>query len=286
MNGDRDFDRMLTRWLDDGADLAPERYVWAALEEVDRKGQRETWGARLEATAMKVKPAAPLLGVAAVIVLALATIRLLGDNTGVPTPTSTPTFVPATPEPSPTSLPVTSLQEIVIGESLLAKGWTLDQTIVDRSAVIMYPTRSEDASADARAQLGTLVAGIVTEITGSGDDVYMSWVAEFRTEEDADRMLAFYLEDFESRNGWGLTLDGTSTADAPEGANFVGRTTRLASGAPSGDPVPAAIRIWRAGNVLVAIGGFFQYDERLVHFLGDSMAARARSYAGIDISQS
>lgn len=282
MNRDRDFDQTLRRWLDDEANQAPDRYVWAALDKVDRTGQRGAWSSLLEGTLMKLKPAAPLLGLAAVVVLVLATIRILGEDVEVSTPTATPTVIPATPEPTPTRRPVTSLEEIVIGESRLPIEWALDRTVVDRSAVITYPTRSTESAADARALLDTLVAGIATEITGSADDDYVSWVAEFRSAEDADRILAVYLEDFASRDGWALAPNGTSTADGPEGASFVGRTTRLVAGAPAGDPVPAIIRIWRVGNVLVAICGFFEYDEGLVHFVGDNMAARARTYAGLE----
>ncbi len=55
MNRERDFDQTLARWLDDGADQAPERIVWAALEETERIAQRGARQALLEGLVMKLK---------------------------------------------------------------------------------------------------------------------------------------------------------------------------------------------------------------------------------------
>ena len=96
MNHERDFDQTLRHWLDDGADQAPERFVWAALDQVERTAQRGAWRASLEGLLMNLKPAAPILGVAAAIVLAIAAYQLLvGANVGNPdpSPSSTPRLI-------------------------------------------------------------------------------------------------------------------------------------------------------------------------------------------------
>jgi hypothetical protein len=284
MNRERDFDQTLRSWLADGADRAPERFVWAALEEVDRIGQRPAWRAALEGFLMKLKPAAPILGVAAVVVLAIAMFQLLGSRDGVGEPSDSP--VP-TATPRPTTLPtptrpaVTSLDEIVLGEAHAVPGMSLDTTDRDATHVIVYPTRSARATELAVRELDAFVAGIVTELSGS-DSVMVSWVAEFRTPSDAERALAVYLEDFSAPDGWDLELVGTSTADGPEGANFEGSTTRFLPGLPGDEAVPAFVRVWRYENVLLAIGGFHDYDDGLIHYLGDNMAGRAQSYTGAD----
>ena len=96
MNREVDFERTIRSWLDDGANRAPERFVWAALEDVERMPQRGAWWALLEGTLMKLKPAAPLLGVAAVVIVAIAMYQLFGGNVG------------ARNEPSPTPRTFTS----------------------------------------------------------------------------------------------------------------------------------------------------------------------------------
>jgi hypothetical protein len=232
---------------------------------------------------MNIKQAAPVLGITAVVVLAIAAFQLLGPLGRVGGPNATPeptvTAIP-TPLPTPTLRPVTSLDEIVLDEGRVGRGFTLDNTYRDATEIATYPVRSARATDLALRELATLQGGVATELSAS-DAVIVSWVAEFRGEVDAERALGIYLDDFTASDGWGLELVGTSTAEGPEGANFEGTTTRFVSGRP-GEAVPALIRIWRYGRVLLAVGAFFDYDEGRVHFLGDNMAGRAQRYTGMD----
>jgi hypothetical protein len=52
-----------------------------------------------------------------------------------------------------------------------------------------------------------------------------------------------------------------------------------------GEAVPALIRIWRYTEGFSSRwvpSSFFDYDEGMVHFLGDTMAGRAQRYTGMD----
>ena len=91
MNRDLDFDQALRDWLDEGSDHAPERFIWAALEDVERSAQRGAWRVSLEERLVNMKPVALVLVTAAVIVAALAGYQLIaGPNVGNPGPTPTP----------------------------------------------------------------------------------------------------------------------------------------------------------------------------------------------------
>jgi hypothetical protein len=96
MNRQRDVDQLLRTWLEDGLDQAPERFVWAALEQVDRAPQRGAWRVSLEGFLMRFQPAAPILGVAAVAIAAVALyVAFAGGNVGDPGPTDTPAPSPS-----------------------------------------------------------------------------------------------------------------------------------------------------------------------------------------------
>ncbi len=64
-------DQIVTRWVDEGPEVAPERFVWAALDQVERTPQRGRWRVTLENTPMLLKFAVPVLGAAAAIVLGI-----------------------------------------------------------------------------------------------------------------------------------------------------------------------------------------------------------------------
>jgi hypothetical protein len=92
-------DDVVTRWVDDGPEAAPERFVWAALEQVERTPQRRAWRSALENTPVLLKVAVPVLGAAAVIVLAIFAFgRLIPALTG--SPQESPAAV-VSPEPRP-----------------------------------------------------------------------------------------------------------------------------------------------------------------------------------------
>ncbi|HTI30386.1 MAG TPA: hypothetical protein VL687_08520 [Methylomirabilota bacterium] len=82
MNREPNVDEIVARWVDDGPEVAPERFVWAALEEVERMPQRGAWRIALENTPMFNKIALPVLGVAAVALVAILAYQQLGTDRG------------------------------------------------------------------------------------------------------------------------------------------------------------------------------------------------------------
>src|SRR5258708_3643165 len=85
MNREPNVDEIVARWVDDGPEVAPERLVWAALEEVERTPQRGAWRVSLENAPMFKKIAVPVLGVAAVVLVAIIAYQLGTDRaTGEP----------------------------------------------------------------------------------------------------------------------------------------------------------------------------------------------------------
>jgi len=272
MSHERNFERVLRSWVDEGADLAPERFVWTALEAAETTPQREAWQASLEGLIMKLKPAAPILGVAAVAILAIVTYQLFAKPVG-----QEPTPMPsASPTASPVRLTVADLEMVVIGGSTLPAGWELAETIVGRSSLVTYPTRSETGASTALAEIESFEAGLAREFSGP-DGVYANWVVVFKTEADAQRAAAVYLADFVDPASWGLELTGTSGIDGPEGAKFTGSTVRFFAGPPGSEPIPVEIRIWRVGRILVALAATIESGaDPGLHMLGDNMVNRAR----------
>ena len=266
MNRERDFDQALRHWLDDGADQAPERFVWAALEETERIAQRGAWQASLEGFLMKLKTAAPYLGVAAVVVLALAAYQLvLRPDIGGPNESASP---------SARAITADDLPSIVLSADLPA-GWTLDNTVTANSSVILYPTRSVEGSARIMEVVGTLVGGQANEFTGPPEGgIYTSWVALFDSPEDAQGALEIYLPDFESADGWGLSA-ATLPALGDESHLFSGTTLRLVAGPAGTDPVLSQVYIWRVGSLLLAAAGFFDYDATTLQSVALEMNTRA-----------
>jgi hypothetical protein len=92
-------DQIVTRWVDDGPEVAPERFVWAALDQVERTPQRGSWSLALENTPMLLKFAVPVLGAAAVILVAIFAFGRIN-----PEPAGTPAESPAAVV-SPSSTP-------------------------------------------------------------------------------------------------------------------------------------------------------------------------------------
>src|SRR5437773_271147 len=82
MNREPKVDEIVARWVDDGPEVAPEGFVWAALDEVERTPQRGAWHLALENASMFKKIAIPVLGVAAVVLVAFIAKQQLGTDRG------------------------------------------------------------------------------------------------------------------------------------------------------------------------------------------------------------
>lgn len=260
MNRDDDTDRLLHAWLDEGAMQAPERVVWAALEETERIPQRRAWVRALDGLLLRFRPAAGVLGVAAVLALA-AYLLLAGRNMGDTSPT-------------PRVVTLEDLTSIVVWEDTAPRGWRLDNLVSNPREVLVIPIRSLSGSElDAMEEPRGYLGGRYTDFSGQ-DAIFISWATLFDSENDAQAALAFYLNEMAAGDAWGLG-PGQPARLGDEGRVFTGETRALMGGT-RGDPVPARIYLWRVGNLLLAAGGWFEYDPQELRAVAEGMDARAR----------
>jgi hypothetical protein len=80
MNRDRNVEDIVARWVDEGPDAAPERFVWAALDAVEHAPQRGSWRIALENMPMIAKLVVPIVGAATVLVIAILAYQQLGGG--------------------------------------------------------------------------------------------------------------------------------------------------------------------------------------------------------------
>ncbi len=82
MTHERDIERILDHWLADGPDMAPDRVLDAVADRIERQSQQPAW--RLHWRDSHVNTLVkPLLGVAAVVVVAVIGVNLVGGS-GLP----------------------------------------------------------------------------------------------------------------------------------------------------------------------------------------------------------
>lgn len=267
MNVERDREPELRAWVSEGVDRVPERFVWAALDDIERLPQRRPWRAGIEGFAAHLRPAAAVLGVAAAIVVALVvTVRVALPDDGVGGPGRP--FV------------LNDLERIVVWEDTMPPTWTLDNLVSNPEQVRIIPIRSlTDEEIDALvADKARYLGGRYTDFSGP-DSVFISWATAFERDVDAAEAMGFYEDEMAAPSGWGLG-PGTSTGLGDAGLVFEGATTRL-MGAP-GDPVPMQLYLWRRGNVLLALGGWFEFDRDELRGIADAMDARAIAVEGAE----
>jgi hypothetical protein len=254
MNRDRDFDQTLRHWLDDGADRAPERYVWAALDDVERTEQRGAWQASLEGILMKLKPAAPILGVAAVVLLAIAAIQLVGRNVGQP-------------DPTPRAFTSADLPNIVLTEGNAPEGFTYDYQETGYQA-LTTPLRP---GGPIIPQTG-FVESLLTQLNSTEAGGYVTWSALYETSAQAQEAFVYLVNEHESQTfeGWGMDrlTDGPALGD--ESASFLGAAY---------DFDTARVHLWRVNNLVLAAVSVGDVDDPSGNELlavAEEMDARAR----------
>jgi hypothetical protein len=232
MNRERDFDLTLRHWLDDGADQAPERFVWAALDKVERTAQRGARQASLEGFLMKFKSAAPYLGVAAAIVLALAAYQVfVGPDVGDAGPS---------PSPSPTPRLLTSadLPNIVLTEANAPDGLTVDATESGALALVV-PLRPGGPIIDQTAFVDALQTNLNSTETGG----YVSWSALFETAAAAEVAFTFLVDEHGSA-GWGMLRSSVDPGLGDESVTYTGAAYDIFS--------RNIVHLWRVDNLVLA----------------------------------
>jgi hypothetical protein len=130
-----------------------------------------------------------------------------------------------------------------------------------------------DAELEARGEPAGLLAGRYTDFL-SPDGAFMSWSALFATDSDAAAALPFYEHEMEAADAWGLG-PGEAIAFGDGGHLFTGETTAFTGPPGTNEPIHAQVYLWRDGNLLLAIGGWFDFDPAQVLAAAEGMDARA-----------
>src|SRR5688572_3852233 len=86
MTQERDLDRVLDRWMDDGPTIVADRVIATAMTDVHTTRQRGARWALLKELFMTMKPAMTMLGIAAVAIVALAAFQILAEGGGIGAP--------------------------------------------------------------------------------------------------------------------------------------------------------------------------------------------------------
>jgi hypothetical protein len=270
MSLERDTDRRLRAWISEGADSAPERFVWAALDEIERVPQRSSWRTAVDSLlghglGRWLSPVAGLVSAAAVVVVALAIATVAGPRVGV--------------APGTRHFEVADLPAIVVWQDTKPATWMLDNLVSNTTEVRRIPIRSMAGSQiDTLPDPPGLLGARYTNFSGP-DSAFMSWAIVFERDLDAEAALPFYQHELEAQEAWGLG-PGEAVPLGDEGHLFEGETTALV-GQPTGvDPHPAAIYLWRDGNLLLALGGWFAFDSGELQAVAEGMDHRAAQVAG------
>lgn len=96
MTHERDIERLLDRWLDDGATEAPDRVLETVADRIERQPQRPAWRFLLREVPVSSNARAALVAVVAVVVIAVAAVGYSAFGR-----ISNPAIIGASPTPSP-----------------------------------------------------------------------------------------------------------------------------------------------------------------------------------------
>jgi hypothetical protein len=250
MNRRTDFDDQLRDWADLGDERLPSRYLEAALAQIETTQQRGAIWWPLEELFMKLKPAAPIFGIAAVVLLAVAAYQVFGtSNVGYA-------------EPTPRAYTTEDLPNIIITEATLPDGATIGGTR-SGSPVLMEPLRPGGDVIDASA----VVDGLATDVDFLDDGIYTTWSVLFETSADAEQAFDFIVAEHESEEGWDVGASRTDPNLGDESAAWTGELYELAGESDS--------IVWRENNLLLAAVGWGDSDVARLRSIADGMAARS-----------
>jgi hypothetical protein len=246
-----ELDPVVSDWLDDGADQAPERFVWAALDEVERTPQRVAWVATTEEFLMQFKRAAPVLGIAAAVVVAIVAFQILGSPS-VGDPEQTPRVY------APEDLP-----DIILSEGSALEGLEPQaDTRTSGSDALVAPLRPGGETIDTTHFVDALRVDLEGSIGG-----FTTWAALFETPEAAADALAFLVTEHESPEGWGLAASREDPNLGDESAAWTGRQYDMRS---------AHTIMWRQDNLILAAVGWAEWEAEEVRMIADLMADQAK----------
>jgi hypothetical protein len=256
-----DLDRRLREWLEPGAARAREAAVWEVIDRAEQTAQRPRWRSRAASMFDQLIPMLRPVGAVAVVLLAVVVgASLVARNVGQP-------------DAGSRLFTAENLDSIVVWEDTKPTTWHLDNLVSNPNAVLAIPARSmSDAEWIDHAAFASLEGARYTDFTGV-DAIFMSWGAVFADiggARDAFNLLAHELG---GDDGWGLG-SGAPVDLGDEGTVFTGATTKL-MGRQAADPVESRMYLWRQGNVVLSLAGWFEYDEAELEAVARAMDARA-----------
>lgn len=257
-----EFDRRVREWLELGAERAREAVIWEAIDLVEQTAQRPRWRTRIADAFHRAGPMLRPIAVAAVLLLGIVAIAALSArNVG-------------DPDETPRALSTADLDAILVWEGTKPASWHLDNLVSNPNAVLAIPARSmsEDEWISQPA-FRTLSGGRYTDFTGE-DAIFMSWGTTFSSLGGARDAFDAIARELGGDQGWGLGT-GVTTDLGDEGVVFTGDTTALMGGGPT-DPVASRMYLWRVGNAVLSVGGWFDYDEDELERVARAMDARAK----------
>jgi hypothetical protein len=253
MTHQRDLDRVLDRWMDEGPTIVADRVIATAMTDVHTTRQRGARWAPLKELFMTMKPAAALVAVTLIAALGFAAYQLwAGDGIGR--------------APEPRIFAASELPEIVMNADEAPPGMELDGIYTDRNEVLLRPIISvEGPEAQPYTEQPGFVAGRFTEFSNEQSGV-LSWASLFETTADAERALAVYVEEVQSASGYGL-MSRVDAALGDEGAFY----------SDGNDPeFNAQVYLWRVGNLVLAAATYGDFDPGELGRLAEGMDDRAR----------
>jgi hypothetical protein len=260
MNVERNTDRRLRAWVAEGIDRAPERFVWAAIDEVERMPQRRPWRTALDGLSARLRPVAGVLaGAGAVVAAVVVLLQVVGPIDR--------------PGPAGRDFTLPDLDRIVLWEDTRPSTWRLDNLVSNPDEVLRIPVRSmTDGQLEALEHPPGYISGRYTDFTGQ-DAAYMSWGTVFESAADAAAAFPFFQNEMSSPAAWGLRPRPIELGDG--GFVYEGETTAFVSPPTGVDPIPATVYLWRDGNALLAVGGWFNFDADELRTVAEGMDARA-----------
>lgn len=264
MNRNRDFEETLKDWLDDGADHAPERYIWSALDDVERTAQRGAWLVSLEELLVTIKLPALVLGTAAVIIItALATYQLAGPNPGGPG---------ASPSPSSSSQPAADpftaedLPNIVLTAANAPDGLTVDATETGAAAFVVPLRDDSHPGGPFMDQIG-FVDALMTKLNSTETGGYVSWATLYEAAAGAEVAFDYFVEEHGAA-GWGMERSSVDPGLGDESASFTGAAYDLFE--------TNGVHLWRVDNLVLAAVGVGDYEPDQLRSLADLMNDRTQ----------
>lgn len=248
MNRQTDPDALLRRWLDDGANTAPDRFVQAALQEIETTGQRRLrWNLpRRQGMTIHRYGAYAAAAAATIVLLAVGLAYVAGPrDTGgeVPSPGATATPDLITSEQleaislygGPARMGESSGFAEIAGEGVVSGG--------EEALVALLPPESVDIDRSGFAGARYVeFSGPLLDDPRTRASV-ATYVAIFETTEDAEGAYEFLVDAHESPDGWNLTPITTSEELGVERVQYAG---------PAYDRGEAIVYVWRERNAVLA----------------------------------